>query len=123
MKTLLLLILVLTFGTFAFAQTQSKCFQFGGLKDGHIVTFRIDGARVSGAYRIEPDYDSSQAESYEFKGTRKGNTLTIKFANKILKTLPPKTTTFIWTLLQSQDKELLRLKMSIKDRNLTFFFH
>ncbi len=109
-----LLMLILT--GCAAAQTETKYFQNAGLKDNHSISFKIEGQRISGTFAIERGYDVSATEVYEFTGTRTGNLLTIKFANnKTPAELPPNMKSFVWTLVKSGDKELLKIKIHGKN--------
>ncbi len=77
-----ILLILITVGSGA-AQSQSKCFQFGALKDKHIFRFEADGGDVVGSYFIEREYDSEKTETYDFGGTRNPRSpylLSIKFS-------------------------------------------
>lgn len=80
MKLLTIFLLILVCGVFVSAQSQNVCFQNGGLKDKHTFRFEADGGDVAGSYFVEREYDAEQTETYDFSGTRTGNTLNIKFA-------------------------------------------
>ena len=83
-RLILLLVVTSACGVTAFAQSQSKCFQYGALKDKHIFRFEADGGDVAGSYFVEREYDAGQTETYDFVGTRDpltAHTLSIKFSN------------------------------------------
>ena len=116
MKMLRAFLLTLILTGCAVAQTETKCFQNAGLKDNHSVSFKIEGAKVSGVFAIERGYDASATEVYEFSGTRAANLLTIRFANnKAPAELPPNMKSFVWTLVKSGDNELLKIKIHGKN--------
>lgn len=106
---LLLLILICAAGVFA--QSQTKCFRNDGLRDNHIVRFEADGSDVAGSYFVETNGDAEQTQTFDFSGTRSGNTLTVKFAGDSPSGVAPsKTKSLIWTLAQSAGGEILRIK-------------
>lgn len=41
------------------AQPQAKCFQYGALKDKHIIRYEADGGDVAGSYFVEREYDAA----------------------------------------------------------------
>ena len=93
------------------AQSQSKCFRNDGLRDNHIVRFEADGGDVAGSYFVETDGDAEKTQTFDFSGTRSGNTLTVKFAGAAPPGVAPsKTESSIWTLDQTADGEILRVK-------------
>ena len=104
-------ILMFTCAAGVFAQPQTKCFRNDGLRDNHIVRFAADGGDISGSYFVEPDGNAEQAQVFDFSGTRSGNTLTVNFAGEAPPGVAPsKTKSSIWTLAQSAEGELLRIK-------------
>lgn len=110
MKILLpFLVLILT--AQIFAQAQTKCFRNEGLKDNHIVRFEADGADVAGSYFVEPDGEPENTQTFDFSGTRSGNRLSVKFAGDAPAGIAPsKTKVLIWTLAQTANGEILRIK-------------
>ncbi len=74
------------------------CFKNDGLKVTQTVSYtltknKVEGTLESGGY--DPD---TSAETFEFKGTKSGNSLTVKFYNKPPFELPPGTKHIVWTL-------------------------
>jgi hypothetical protein len=110
-KLLPFLILIFSVST-AFAQAQAKCFRNDGLKDNHIVRFEADGGDVAGSYSVEPEGDAEKTRTFDFSGTRKGNVLTVRFAGETPSGIatPTKTKSLIWTLAQTANGEILRIK-------------
>ncbi len=112
MMKILLFILILICAAEIFAQPQTKCFRNDGLRDNHIVRFEADGGDVAGSYFVESDGDAEQTQTFDFSGTRSGNTLTVKFAGDAPPgVVPSKTKSLIWTLAHSADGEILRIKL------------
>ena len=108
---ILLLILILICAAEIFAQPQTKCFRNDGLRDNHIVRFDADGGDVAGSYFVESDGNAEQTQTFDFSGTRNGNTLTVKFAGAAPPGVAPsKAKNLIWTLARSADNEILRIK-------------
>ena len=79
---ILLPILVLIFSGSVFAQAQTKCFRNDGLKDNHIVRFEADGGDVAGSYFVETDGDAEQTQTFDFSGTRSGNSFDRKICGR-----------------------------------------
>ena len=105
------IILILVFASSAFAQVESKCFQNDGLKDSHILQFAANGGDVVGSYFIERDYDSATTETYDFSGSRAGNSLTVEFPKYEKLSRPPfEVKKAVLTLIRSGDREILRAK-------------
>ncbi len=111
MMKILLIILILICAAGVFAQSQTKCFRNDGLRDNHIVRFEADGGDVAGSYFVETDGDAEQTQTFDFSGTRSGKILTVKFAGDAPPGIAPsKTKSLIWTLAQTADGEILRIK-------------
>lgn len=107
----LFLIALLSFSS-APAQTKRRCFVNGGLKDKHTVELTISGAKVSGVYTVEKDYDENAAEKYQFTGTtRDGSHLQIKFEGKVAAyEIPPGDRSIVWTLTRRGRAEVLKIR-------------
>lgn len=111
MMKILLPILILICTVEVFAQPQTKCFRNDGLRDNHIIRFEADGGDVAGSYFVESDGNAEQTQTFDFSGTRSGNALTVRFAADAPPGVAPsKTKRLIWTLAQSADGEILRIK-------------
>lgn len=110
--SLALTFLILTSAGFAFAQTESKCFQADSLRGGHIVTFKTNGNKISGTFTVASN-DNETVKTYEFTGTRTGNILKVKFDENELPDLTPssKLKSLNWTLVKIAGKEILRIKI------------
>lgn len=92
-----------------YAQEASKCFHSEWLQGARTVKFTIRGNKLSGAF-IVSDQSSGDRE-YEFAGTRRGNKLTVAFAeNKLPDVAPSEMKSLIWQLVRSRGRELLRIK-------------
>jgi len=106
-------------GSSASAQGVSKCFHADWLQGERVVNFRVNGSKVTGAFVVSSgggDEDIPPDATYEFDGTLKGNTLTVKFAeNKLPDVAPSEMKSLIWTLVKSGGTELLRIKFSGKN--------
>lgn len=82
----------------ASAQTD-YCFQNDGLKLRQRATFTIIGAKVEGTFESGGYDESTSAETFDFKGTKSGNLLTIRFVGgKPPYELAPGTRRIVWTL-------------------------
>lgn len=111
MKLQIAILLILTCGVFASAQSQEKCFELGALKDRHVFRFETDGGDAAGSYSVEREYDAEQTETYDFSGTRSGNTLTVKFAKYAkLQGHPFEINRAVLTLVKFGDAEILKAK-------------
>jgi hypothetical protein len=112
MMKISLTVLILICAAEMFAQTQTKCFRNDGLRDNHIVRFEAEGGDVIGSYFVESDGSAEQpTQTFNFSGTRSGNALTVRFAADMPPGVAPsKTKSLIWTLAQSADGEILRIK-------------
>jgi hypothetical protein len=93
-----------------YGQGISKCFRAEWLQGERGVNLTIKGNKVSGAFTVGSD-DHSPDRSYDFTGTRRGNTLTVAFAgNELPNVAPSEMKSLVWTLVQSRGRELLRIK-------------
>ena len=93
-----------------YGQSVSKCFRADWLQGERGVNLKISGNKVSGAFTVGTD-DHSPDRSYEFTGTRRGNTLTVAFAdNQLPDVTPSEMKSLVWTLVQGRGQELLRIK-------------
>jgi hypothetical protein len=107
-------------GASANAQSVSKCFRADWLQGERVVNFRVDGNKLTGTFVVENSGDGDAATlpeaTYEFSGTRKGNTLTVAFANnKLPDVSPSEMKSLVWTLVGTSDKETLRIKFRGKN--------
>lgn len=95
-----------------YGQSVSKCFRSDWLQGERAVNLTISGSKVSGTFIVGGgDHHTSADKEYKFTGTRRGNTLTVAFAgNKLPDVAPSEMKSPIWTLVQSRDRELLRIK-------------
>ena len=111
MKISLLLILLLTCGVVCEAQNESKCFRADWLQGERIVNIAFNGNKVSGTFAVESS-DEPPVKTYSFSGTRRGNLLTINFAdNKRPDVSPSELRSLVWTLVRKGRRELLRIKV------------
>jgi hypothetical protein len=93
-----------------YGQSVSKCFRADWLQGERGVNLNISGNKVSGAFTVGTD-DHSPDRSYEFTGTRRGNTLTVAFAdNQLPDVTPSEMKSLVWTLVQGRGQELLRIE-------------
>lgn len=107
-----LLIMVVILGLAGVSQAQSKCFVNAGLKDEHRITLTIDGRKVTGDFAVVREYDPAQTETYPFTGTKALADLTIRFTSgKIPEALSTKAKYAVWTLVNTGDVEILRVKL------------
>lgn len=106
--------LVLSAAASANAQSISKCFEADRkeMDDRQSIELTIIGNKVSGSFSIQPSETvGGNSESFGFGGTRSGgNTLNIKFTEKTPEQLSALGTRFVWTLVPSAGRELLRIK-------------
>ena len=117
MKIFLLLILLLTCGVACAAQNQSLCFQADWLHGERIVNLTINGNKVSGTFTVGAS-DNTDSRTYPFSGTRRGNVLTIAFAdNKRPDVSPSELKSLVWALVGKGRRELLRIKVYGKNYN------
>jgi hypothetical protein len=93
----------------AAAQSGDKCFKSDWLQQSHTVVFRVAGAKVTGAFTVSGD---AGEKSYDFTGTRAGNTLTVKFTGgKMPDVSPAELKGGIWTLAKKGAEEILKIKV------------
>lgn len=93
-----------------YGQSLSKCFRADWLQGERGVNLTINGNKVSGVFKVGSD-DHSPDREYEFTGTRRGNTLTVAFAdNQLPDVTPSEMKSLVWTLVQGRGQELLRIK-------------
>lgn len=105
-------------GSSANAQGVSKCFRADWLQGARVVNFRIDGSKVTGTFGVESGGgdDTPSDATYEFSGTLRGDTLTVRFAgNKLPDVSPSEIKSLVWTLVRSGGTERLRIKVSGKN--------
>lgn len=104
-------------GSSANAQGVSKCFRADWLQGERVVTFRVNGGRVTGTFVVgSGGGDTPPDATYEFSGTLRGNTLTVTFAgNKLPDVSPSVMKSLVWTLAKSGGTESLRIKFRGKN--------
>ncbi len=112
LRSLLTAGVVMSLAASAFGEPESKCFKNAGLKDQDFLRFQVDGAKVSGTYTIEREYNSEAPESYEFSGSQSsGRTITVKLAGKgPVNARPLGLARMEMNVVQSGDDEILRVK-------------
>ena len=89
-----------------YSQTQSKCFEYGGLKDKNSISLQINGSKVTGTYSIDREYSGDAMEDYEFTGTKTGNIVKATFAKYTSLPAPPyEIKSMTLTLVQAGDVE------------------
>lgn len=92
------------------AQTETKCFGSEWLQGERSVNLAIVGSKVTGAFVVSSGDDTPQ--SYRFSGTRRGNVLTVAFADgKLPDITPSEIKSLVWTLLKTGNRQLLRIKV------------
>jgi hypothetical protein len=105
-----LICLVLSAASPGYGQSLSKCFRAEWLQGERGVNLTIKGNKVSGAFTVGSD-DHSPDKSYDFTGTRRGNTFTVAFAgNELPNVAPSEMKSLVWTLVRVRGRELLRIK-------------
>ena len=103
--------MALTCAAQSFAQSQTKCFRNDGLRDNHIVRFEADGSDVAGSYLVESDGDAEQAQTFDFSGTRSGDSLTVTFVGDAPPGIAPSNDQSpVWTLAETESGQILRIK-------------
>jgi hypothetical protein len=103
-------------GPSANAQGVSKCFRADWLQGERVVNFRINGSKVTGTFVVGGGGDTSSDATYEFSGTLRGDTLTVRFAgNRLPDVAPSEMKSLVWTLVRSGGAESLRIKFSGKN--------
>ena len=97
-KLISAIVLCLVFGVLSAAAQRDYCFKNDGLKVSQTVSFTLTKTKIEGTLE-SGGYDSgTSAETFEFKGTKTGNLLTIKFDGKPPYELPHGTKKIVWTL-------------------------
>jgi len=105
-------------GSPANAQGVSKCFRADWLQGERVVNFRINGSRVAGTFVVGGGGggDTPSDATYEFKGTLKGDALTVEFADgKLPDVSPSEMKSLVWSLVRSRGTESLRIKFRGKN--------
>ena len=93
------------------AQTESRCFRSEWLQGERSINLKITGSKVSGTFAVGFS-DDPEARSYPFSGRRRGNVLTVAFAdNKRPDVSPSEIKGLVWTLVRKGRRELLRIKV------------
>ena len=114
LSTVYLICIVLGAVVFANGQSVSKCFEADSkeMDDRQSIELTIAANKISGSFSVEPsDGVSDNSESFAFTGTRtSGNSLNVKFNDKTPEQLSALGTRFVWTLVPSMGRELLRIK-------------
>jgi hypothetical protein len=91
-------------------QAVSKCFHADALQGGRMVTFKLDGAKVSGVFTTE-GADGAAEGVYNFTGTRRGDSLAVVFENGARPDVSPSEMRDApWLLAGRGGRELLRIK-------------
>ncbi|HEV7684884.1 MAG TPA: hypothetical protein VGO68_22435 [Pyrinomonadaceae bacterium] len=117
MKTLTLFFLILAGAVVCTAQSNSKCFRAEWLQGERSVNLTINGNKVSGTFTVGSD-DDPDRQAYSFSGTRRGNVVTVAFAeNKRPDVSPSELKSLVWTLVRKGRHELLRIKVFGKNYN------
>jgi hypothetical protein len=97
-RTLVIILFCLVFAVVSVLAQRDYCFQNDGLKVRQTVSFTITKNKLTGTFESGGYDDNSSAARFEFTGTKMGNLLTIKFADKPPYELPPRTRKIVWTL-------------------------
>ena len=97
----------------AFGGIEELCFKNAGLKDEETVLLKIDESRVTGTYKIMRDYSPDTVETFDFSGTRVGETLKVKFKGNKLPS--PNMKSLNWVLDDDGSKLTLRIKFNGKN--------
>ena len=117
MKTLALFFLILAYAVVCTAQSNSKCFRAEWLQGERTVNLTTNGNKVSGTFTVGPS-DDPDRKTYAFTGTRRGNVLTVAFAeNKRPDVSPSELKRLIWTLVRRDNHQSLRIKVFGKNYN------
>ena len=107
---ILTVILILISASFAFGQTESRCFQNDALKGTQFVNLETNGKRVSGTFEYE-NGESELARKYNFSGTMAGDVLRVRFdGDELPDVAPSEMKDLNWRLLKTADGEILRIK-------------
>ena len=118
MKVFFALMLAMGISVTAFAQTQKKCFTNAGLRDEDLVYLTINGTQVTGEYITVRGYQSADRDTWRFSGSMSGNNFLVTFAaGEKPGALPPNLAKYLWTLVATPDKELLRINIYGKNYN------
>ena len=109
--------LALLFAGTVFAAPEELCFSAPFLQGDLTVRMKLEGAKVSGTFAVH-NSDASDAvdgiKTYEFTGTRAGNTLKVKFADgKLPDVAPSEMKSLEWKL--GAKEEVLRIKFRGKN--------
>lgn len=100
------------------AQGVSKCFRAEWLQGERAVNLTINGSSVSGTFTVVAGDQSAADKNYKFTGTRRGNSLTVKFAdNQLPDVAPSEMKSLVWTLVQAGGQESLRIQFYGKNYN------
>jgi hypothetical protein len=111
MKTLALFFLILGCAAVCTAQSNSKCFRAEWLQGERSVNLTINGNKVSGTFTVGSG-DDPDRKTYPFNGNRRGNVLTVAFAeNKRPDVSPSELKSMVWTLVRRGNHESLRIKV------------
>lgn len=117
MKFPLLVLFILTCSVIGAAQNQSKCFRSDWLQGERLVNIKFDGDKVTGTFAVGSS-DDPDRKTYAFTGTRRGNLLTIAFAdNRRPDVSPSELKGLVWALVRKGRRELLRIKIYGKNYN------
>jgi len=109
MKYLIICSVSLSLATVVLSESESKCFQADALQGKRSVVFKLDGNQFNGTFSIE---EEGEAASYDFTGTRSGDTLRVKFAGDKRPDLAPSEMKDLdWKLVMKGDSEVLRIKL------------
>jgi hypothetical protein len=102
---------MLSVTSLASGQGLSKCFRAEWLQGERAVNLTINGSNVSGTFTVQTGDQAVPQKSYKFTGTRKGNTLTVVFADhKLPDVAPSEMKSLVWTLMQARGQESLRIQ-------------
>jgi hypothetical protein len=115
---IILVCVLLGAGPSANAQGASKCFRADWLQGERVVNFRINGSEVAGTFVVGSGGggDAPADATYEFSGTLRGDTLTVKFADdKLPDVSPSEMKSLVWTFVRSGGTESLRIKFRGKN--------
>lgn len=109
MKYLLICGISLSLAALVLSESESKCFQSDALQGKRSVVFKIEGDQVNGTFSVEMEGEEA---SYDFTGTRSGNTLQVKFVRDKRPNLAPSEMKDLdWKLMTIDDSEVLRIKL------------
>jgi hypothetical protein len=98
-KVVLAFSICLVFGVITVSAQTDYCFQNNGLKLQQTVSFTLTKTKIEGTFESSSYEPTTSAETFDFKGTKTGKLLTIRFAGaKPPYELPPGTKRIVWTL-------------------------